>query len=170
MQNTHTQKGKMSLLVSILIVLFFLGGSTYLYIKNPEIEKPSDITNVHTYTADDPIFATSPKGIFLERNDALYNAGSFDEMMAVSSRYDTEARRLENESLFKETNNGKKDAYFAFAQSLIKPSSVFTSISESLSGDVATVVAFDEKGQKTTAVFIKEGGEWKIDNINTVVE
>ncbi len=160
----------MPLVVSVLIVLFFLGGGTYLYIKNPQIEKSSDITNVQTYTANDPVFATSPKGIFLERNDALFNSSSFDEMMAISRKYDTEARRSENESLFSEADDDKKDAYFAFAQALMKPSSSFSSISESINGDTATVVAFDEKGQKTTAFFIKEGAEWKIDNIKTVVE
>lgn len=169
MQKIDTQKGAISLILSIVIVLAVVGGGAYLYTKNSEQKDNLDIKDVQTYSVDDPIFANSPKGLFLERNEALYNAGSFDELMSASSKYDTEARKSENEALFKEANKGKKDAYFSFAQALLIPNSSFTSISEKIEGDMATVTALDNKGQKTTAVFIREGGEWKLDDIKTLL-
>lgn len=161
------------MIVSILVVLVVLGGGVYLYVKNPKTdtssnEKSNDVT---TYSADDPVFATSPKGLFLERNTALYNASSFDEMMEVANKYDTEARRAENESLFREANDGKKDSYFSFAQALMVPTEDFTQVAETIDADTntATVTAFDKRKQKTVASFIKENGDWKIIDIKTML-
>lgn len=171
MKNINKQKGAIPLIVSILVVLAVLGGGVYLYTNKSNVEESNnkELSDVQTYSVDDPVFATSPKGLFLERNTALYNAGSFDEMMEVSKRYDTAARRAENESLFKEANEGKKDAYFGFAQALMVPTSDFTQVAETIDGDTAVVTAFDKRKQKTTASFIKENGEWKVIDIKTML-
>ncbi|MBP6866233.1 MAG: hypothetical protein KBC12_01680 [Candidatus Pacebacteria bacterium] len=171
MQNINKQKGVIPLVISILVVLVVLGGGVYLYTNKSNVEESNkaELSDVKTYSVDDPIFATSPKGLFLERNTELYNAGSFDEMMKVASKYDTEARRAENESLFKEANDGKKDAYFGFAQALMIPTSDFTQVAETIDGDTATVIAYDKRQQKTVASFIKENGEWKMIDIKTML-
>ncbi len=171
MQKINKQKGSVSMIVSVLVVIVVIGGGVYLYAKNPKINQTTNenITGVETFSADDPVFATSPKGIFLERNQALYDAQSFDEMMAVSRKYDTQARQVENDNLFKSASSEKKDAYFGFAQALMIPNSEYTQISETLEGDTAVVNALDSRKQKTTAFFIKENGVWKIDNIKTML-
>ncbi|MFM7088656.1 MAG: hypothetical protein ACKOW9_03950 [Candidatus Paceibacterota bacterium] len=169
MKNIDTQKGAIPLVISILVVLAVIGGGAYLYTSSNDKKLNTEIQDVQTYTIDDPMFATSPKGIFLERNQALYDARSFEEMMAVSRKYDTEARQAENDKVFKAANTEKKEAYFSFAQALMLPNSEYSQISETLEGDTAIVTAFDSRKQKTTALFIKENGAWKIDSIKTML-
>jgi hypothetical protein len=158
MQKVNKQKGAISLIISILVVLAVLGGGAYLYTTKSNVKESTnkDLSNVQTYSVDDPVFANSPKGLFLQRNTELYNAGSFDEMMLIASKYDTEARKAENESLFREANTGKKDSYFSFAQALMVPTSDFTQVAETIDADTntATVTAFDKRKQKTVASFI----------------
>jgi len=174
MQNINKQKGAIPLIASILVVLLVLGGGVYLYANKSNIKESNkggkaELSDVQTYSVNDPVFATSPKGLFLQRNTELYDASSFDEMMKVASKYDTEARRAENESLFREANEGKKDAYFSFAQALMIPTSDFTQVAETIDGDTATVTAYDKRQQKTVASFIKENGDWKMIDIKTML-
>ncbi len=160
----ENNKKNTSLIISIIAVVGVIAGGVYYYKYVPKDETSKE----NTFVVDSKIFATTPKEIFLERNTGLYDAESFDEMMAVSKKYDSVERVKENESLFKEANNSKKEAFFGFAQALMVPTSSFTSVEETVSGDTAQVIAIDSKGNQSTANFVKEGGDWKISEIKVL--
>lgn len=157
----ENNKKNISLIISIFVVIGIIAGGVYYYKYVPKVSVPDE----NAFVVDSKISANTPKEIFLERNTDLYNAKSFDEMMAVAKKYDNKQRVADNEQLFKEANDSKKEAFFGFAQGLMIPTSSFTKVEEKIDGDTAVVTALDNKGRKSTATFVKENGEWKVSEL-----
>ena len=168
----NKNKGAVSVVLSVLVLAVLAAGGIYYFNKNSKA--PSEGENQSQEQGGGSVFggltSSSPKDLFLDRNTALYNAKDFEDMVKVSQKYDTGEQAKETTDFANEvTDKDRREAFFGFAQALVHPTSEYTDVTEEITGNTATVTAYNTDGEKTTATFVKVNGQWKMSDLRTLI-
>lgn len=167
-----TNQGFVTILISI-IILAGIGGFFYYQNQKENASDTTDISTSDTQTdsstnksssSSSVSLGLSPKEIFIKRITETNNAKDFEDVMNVMRKYDSKEQIAEAEADYRNASEEKKKALYTILQGFFPSIGNLSNIKEVITGDTATVTA-DSSNGGMTAKFIKENGQWKINDL-----
>jgi len=113
--------------------------------------------------------SSTPTEVFLAYNEALSNANSFDTIVIIVMEYGSEKiiSEFNSEEMQDVTSEQKTLVFSLMKMLLVTNDNIDKDIEESIDGDKATLKMKTKDDKQTgTAALVKEGGVWKVENVN----
>lgn len=162
MENIQKNKSFINIII-VVVVLVLIGAGVYYYTNTGKSN--TDNLVVENYgEVENQFEANTPGDIFIKRISETNKAGSFDEIIKIMEKYDSQAQVEEALNMYKEISQEQKDAMYTLFQGFFPNAGSMTNISETIDGDTAIVTA-ETPQFMLTAEFVKENNEWKISDL-----